>query len=318
MNLKKPKFWDLKKPSLLAYFLLPLTFFVLLNNIFLNFNKKKKYEKIKTICVGNIYLGGTGKTPLTIKLYQLFKGLGYSVTVGKKYYKSQKDEQEILSQKTSFDFHSSRRKLIENAINNNKDLIIFDDGLQDRTIEYDVKFVCFDADQWVGNGFLIPSGPLREKIKSLKKYDAVFLKRNDRNNNIQDIKNIIKDINPKIRIFCTFFKPVNIKKIDLTKNYIIFSGIGNHSSFRKLLYQYKINILDEIIYPDHFNYDQTDINHIVRKAKSLKAEIITTEKDFTKISKLNYTNIYSLNVDLEVENKKELEEFLLKEINEES
>ena len=58
-------------------------------------------------------------------------------------------------------------------------MIIFDDGLQDKNISYDLQFVCFDSERWIGNGNLIPSGPLREKISSLKKYDAVFLKHHD-------------------------------------------------------------------------------------------------------------------------------------------
>ena len=61
MKLIKPKFWDQKKPNLIAYLLFPFTFFIRLNNFFLKIKSKKIYKEIKTICVGNIYLGGTGK-----------------------------------------------------------------------------------------------------------------------------------------------------------------------------------------------------------------------------------------------------------------
>ena len=66
---------------------------------------------------------------------------------------------------------------MKNAINQKIDLVIFDDGLQDNKIDYDIKVVCFDGRNWIGNGCLIPSGPLREKLSSIKKYDAIFSKR---------------------------------------------------------------------------------------------------------------------------------------------
>jgi len=316
MFLKKPKFWDLKRPNLIAYILLPFTIIIFINNILLNLFKKKRYKKIKSICVGNIYLGGTGKTPLSIELYKLIKNIGYSVSVGKKYYKSQTDEQEILKQNTTLNVDFSRKRLIENAINNKTKLIIFDDGLQDRLIEYDIKFVCFDADQWIGNGLLLPSGPLREKVTSLRKYDAVFLKKNNKNNETQKIENIIKNINPKIKVFHTFYKPINLEEFELSKKYIIFSGIGNPGNFRKLIEQSKINIVDEIIFPDHYNYAQKDIENLEKKARSLNSEVITTEKDFTKISKLTSNNIKCLKVELVIENKENLKSFLIKELNE--
>ena len=316
MIFKKPKFWDLKKPNILAYLLLPLTVVISINNILLNFSKKKKYEKIKSICVGNIYLGGTGKTPLTVELYKLTKNIGYSVSVGKKYYKSQMDEQEILKQNTNLNVDFSRKRLIENAIRNQTKLIIFDDGLQDRLIEYDMKFVCFDADQWIGNSFLLPSGPLREKITSLRKYDAVFLKKNHKNDGTQKIENIIKNINSKIKIFYTYYKPINLENFETSKKYIIFSGIGNPRNFRKLIEQSRINIVEEIIFPDHYNYTQKDIENLEKKARSLNSEVITTEKDFTKISKLTSNNIKCLKVELVIENKENLKSFLIKELNE--
>ena len=69
MKLKKPKFWDYPKPNFLSYILLPLTFPVLVNNFLLNLRKDiKEKTKPKKICIGNIYIGGTAKTPLTIKI----------------------------------------------------------------------------------------------------------------------------------------------------------------------------------------------------------------------------------------------------------
>ena len=83
MNFKKPKFWDLQKPNILSFILLPFTIILKINNFLLNLKKESDYN-IKTICVGNIYVGGTGKTPSTIKLYDILKNNNFKVSTGKK------------------------------------------------------------------------------------------------------------------------------------------------------------------------------------------------------------------------------------------
>ena len=84
MNFKKPKFWDYKKPNFIAYLLFPITLLLTLNNLLLKIYPKKKFNEIKTICVGNIYLGGTGKTPTTLKLFELLKSLNLKIATAKK------------------------------------------------------------------------------------------------------------------------------------------------------------------------------------------------------------------------------------------
>ena len=316
MNFKKPIFWDLKKPNLISYLLLPLTIPTIINNILIKFLDKKSYKKIKSICVGNIYVGGTGKTPSAIKLYEIINNLGYNVCVGKKFYISHKDEQIILESKTKLLSEISRKKIVEKAIQKNNEIIIFDDGLQDRDINYNLKFVCFDAENWIGNGFLIPAGPLRETIKSLKRYDAIILKGAEEDKNKDEILKKIKTINSQIKIFFSSFVPINLEKFDLSKKYLIFSGIGNPNSFKNLLIKNNFNIINEIIYPDHFSYNQNDIDSIKQKAKLLNARIITTEKDFSKVSKLDYDEIDYLETNFEIEDKVDLINFLKRKINE--
>ena len=315
MNLKKPKFWDLKRPNLLSYLLLPLTIPIILNNILINFASKLKNEKIKSICIGNIYIGGTGKTPTTIKLYEILNNLGFKVCVGKKFYKSQKDEQILLQKRTKLFLDEDRKKITDQAINNNKELIIFDDGLQEKQIDYNLKFVCFDKNNWMGNGFLIPSGPLRESLNSLKKYDAVFFKQVDEKKVDNEIIEKIQSINSQIKIFYSQYVLKNLENFDLKKKYFIFSGIGNSDSFKELLLRYNFDIIDELHYPDHFNYTQKDLDKIMEKAKIHKAEIITTEKDFIKISKLNYYNINSIQLDLKINDEEILINFIKSKLN---
>ena len=314
MQFIKPKFWDLKKPNLLSYLLLPFTIPVRINNIFLDLKSKKKDQRIKTICVGNIYVGGTGKTPTTIKLYQLLNQQGYEVVTANKNYKKHLDEKIILEKKTETISSKDRKEIIDKAISMKKKILIFDDGLQDKKISYDIEFVCFDQKNWLGNGLLLPSGPLREKIKSLKKYSCVFLKKNgeDISNKIQ----LIKNINPNIKIFYTHFEPLNIDQFDKSEKYLIFSGIGNPNNFKSLLIKNKLNIIDEIIYPDHYMYNESDIIRIKKHANNLGAKIITTEKDYVKISHLNKEDINLLEVDLIIENEKELTDFIKEKFHE--
>jgi tetraacyldisaccharide 4'-kinase len=304
MKFTKPKFWDFQKPNIYAYLLLPFTLPVRLNNFLSNHKSKIKPNEVKTICVGNIYLGGTGKTPSVIKLFEILKKIELNVVTAKKFYSSQKDEIVLLENKTNFISAKKRVEIIEKAMKNNYKIVIFDDGLQDKSIDYDLKFVCFNSKNWIGNGELIPSGPLREKVGSLKNYDAVFLKNIDNPN--YNIINLIKNINPKIKIFNTYYKINNLKNFDLKKRYLIFSGIGNPDNFKNILIKHNFDILDVIIYPDHYEYTEEYILKIKKKASDMNAKIITTEKDFVKIPTDNRNDINFLDVNLEIIEEKDL------------
>lgn len=314
MKFNKPKFWDLKKPTFIAYLLIPLTIFVRINNLLLNLKEKKQKNKIKTICVGNIYIGGTGKTPSTIKLYKILKKLRINVAVGKKFYKSQKDETIILNDQTNLIVEKDRKKIYQKAIKNHYDAIIYDDGLQDKNFCYDLQIVCFDTQKWVGNNFLIPAGPLREKIDSLKKYDCVFLK--DKTMHMKKIIKFLKKINKNIKIFNTYLKIQNLDKLDKSSKYLIFSGIGNPDSFKKNLLTNKINIVKEITFPDHYDYTNQDIKRIKDQAKNIGAKIITTEKDYVRIPKMKRKNIDFLKVNLIMKSEKKFISYLKSKINE--
>ena len=308
MNVKKPLFWNLKKPNFYSYILLPFTILIIINNFLIKIRKKTKFSKIKSICIGNIYLGGTGKTPLTIKMYQIIKMMGLNVVTAKKFYSNQFDEQILLKEKTRTIISDSRLNAINQALNKSKEVIIFDDGLQDKDIDYDLKIVCFKNKNWIGNGQLIPSGPLREKIESLKKYDVVFL--NGRNENSKSIIEIIHKKNSNIKIFNSYYEINNFDELDINSNYLIFSGIGDPSSFREILLEKKINIIKEIIFPDHYNYKKNDLRYIIDEAHRLKAEILTTEKDFAKLSNDDKKKINFLKIKLKIVDEQNFMKFL--------
>ena len=313
MKLKNPKFWDYKKPNFLSYLLLPLTFPIIINNLLLNFKKKEKIKKqILKICVGNIYIGGTAKTPLTIKIYEILNSLNFKTGTVKKFYKDQIDEQKILTQKTKLYCLKDRKSALSELIKDNANVAIFDDGLQDRTISYNLEFVCFNNISWIGNGLLIPAGPLREKIESISKYDAIFINGNKNNNT--NLKLLIKKYNKDILIFETFYKTTNIDQFNINEKYIIFSGIGNPQSFKETLVNNNFNIVKEIIFPDHHNYSKNDIDNIKLQAKHLNANIITTAKDYVKINSNEKSDIKCLKIELDINEEEKLINFLKKHL----
>ena len=313
MNFKKPIFWDLKKPNIFSYLLLPFTIPIIINNFFLNIQKKYKFSKIKTVCIGNIYLGGTGKTPLTIKLFYIIKEMGFDVITAKKFYSNQIDEQNLLKAKTKNIVSKRRIDAINQAINNSNQVIIFDDGLQEKKIDYDLKIVCFKKKNWIGNGQLIPSGPLREKIENLKNYDIVFL--NGKDDNTENIKEIIHRLNPKIEIFDSDYKIQNLKELDINSNYLIFSGIGDPVSFKEILLENNISVVKEIIFPDHYKYKKKDIENILQESKKLNAKILTTEKDFIKLSVDDVREINFLKIELKIVKEEKFINFINDKLN---
>ena len=309
IKLKKPKFWDYKKPNFLSYLLLPLTFPIIISNFFLNLKKNKvKQYKAKKICIGNIYIGGTSKTPLTIKIYNILNNLNVKTATIKKFYSNHIDEQKLLSSKTKLYTSKSRQIALNEAIKDDVEVVLFDDSLQDRSMNYDLKFVCFNNKKGIGNGFLIPAGPLREQIKSLSKYDVVFINGNENDNS--SLKLLVKKYNKDIKVFETIYRPTNINQFKINEKYIIFSGIGNPDVFKETLVRNNLNIIKEIIFPDHYNYKQSDIDNIKLQAKGFNAKILTTEKDYIKLDLNMNKDIECLKIELNILEEKKLINYL--------
>ena len=288
MKLKKPKFWDYEKPNLYATILSPLALFLQLLNSF----KRKTYKqdlKIKTICFGNIYLGGTGKTSLCIALKSILDQRKIKSCFIKKYYEDQYDEQNILKKYGKLFTAKRRIDAIKKAENENYDFAILDDGLQDKSIVPDINIVCFNNINWIGNGLTIPAGPLRENINNLKNYDHVVL--NGNSENLESIKKKILSINSKINIHVGKYEVQNISNFKKSENYLVFSGIGNHKSFISMLKNEGLNVIKDLEFPDHYQYSKAEINKIVLNAEILNCKIITTEKDYLRLQNIKSDKI---------------------------
>jgi tetraacyldisaccharide 4'-kinase len=309
MKLKKPKFWDLKKPSFFAYLLLPFSIII---GLIAKINSKPKYlnSKIKTICVGNIYIGGTGKTSLTIKIKEILDKNNIKACFIKKFYPEQTDEQKLLSKNGTLFINLKRITALDEAILEGFEVAIFDDGLQDSSIKYDMEIVCFNNLNWIGNGLTLPSGPLRESINNLKFYENIFLNGNEES--LIAIKDQIKKINPNMNINSGKYTPLNIGEFDKDQNYLVFSGIGNHKTFVEMLKNNKLKIVNDLEYPDHYQYSKKDFDEIIINAKKFNAHIITTEKDYLRLENFNRNEIFYVKSSLDISDEKSLTNKLLK------
>ena len=298
MNFFKPKFWDNSKLSLLSIVFFPITLILKLLFFMRCVLTKNHQFKIPVICVGNIYLGGTGKTPLCIEIFSILKKLNKKPAFIRKKYNSFQDE--VNQQQKVGPVYQNKKRInaINDAIENKADVVILDDGFQDFSVKKNLSIVCFNEKQWVGNGMIIPSGPLRENLSSLKRANLVFI--NGKKNTI--IENKLYEKNNKLKVFYTNLKSENIDDFK-NKNVIAFAGIGNPMNFFSFLKENNVNILEEIGFPDHYNYSDIDLKGLISKAKKNNSILLSTEKDYLRIGK-NYQNkINFLKVKTEIENK---------------
>ena len=300
MKILKPLFWD--KKNLLSFLLYPLTFITLLVILIKKFSTKKKFG-LKTICIGNIYLGGTGKTSLSIAINKILNKK-YKTVFIKKNYKKHMDEKILLKSYGKLIFNKQREVGLKIAQKNNFEVGIIDDGLQEKKIVYDISIVCFNSSAGIGNGFLLPAGPLRESILAIQNYDAVFLNGEKKN---YKLKLYLKNINSKIYIFEGRYVATNLKKFNIKKNYIAFSGLGNPEEFERTLKKYKFKIKQKYIFPDHYKYNDSEIIKLKNIAKKKNLQIITTEKDYLRLNRKNKKDIKYLKIELQI---KEREKFL--------
>ncbi len=303
MKLYKPKFWVNK--GILSFLLLPLTTVTYFINIIKKIYPKEKFS-IKTICIGNIFIGGTGKTSLTIELSKIIKKKFKYVFI-KKNYNSHIDEINLLKKNGFVISKKNRINSLQVAEKKKFQVALLDDGLQQKNIIYDLKIVCFNSDEGYGNGFLIPSGPLRESLHEIKNYEVAFLIGDKRNTKLYDK---IQSINKKIKIFEANYQVLKLKKFDRKKNYLMFCGIGNPHEFKRTLIRNNFKIKKEIIYPDHYKIPNNEILNIKNTAKKDKLNIITTEKDYFRLDKKQKRGINFLRIKLKIDNQDKLQKIL--------
>ena len=306
MKFFKPKFWDRNKISFFSILLFPITLLIKLLSFVKKITTRTRKFSIPIICVGNVYLGGTGKTPLCIEIFIILKNLNKNPVFIRKKYSSFQDETNLQKQVGPLYESKKRIDALNKAIYNKADIAILDDGFQDFSIKKDLSIVCFNEKQWIGNGLVIPSGPLREDLSALNRANWVVI--NGKKNT--NIENEILKKDKTIKIFYTKYKAQNINEFKNEK-VVCFAGIANPDSFFNLLKDNNINILEKISFPDHYNYSDNELENLVNKAKENNATLLTTEKDFFRIEENHRKNIKHLKIKVEIENKKQF----IEEIN---
>ena len=295
MKVFKPKFWE-KNNSLISLLLLPISSFL---QILIKIKKRLTIEqsfRIPVICIGNIYLGGTGKTPLSILITQELKKHSKKPALIKKYYSEHADEHNLIKNSVDCLFLDKQRsKALSNAEEKQHDIAILDDGFQDSSIKKDLNILCFSSNQLIGNGMTLPSGPLRENMNAIKKAQIVII--NGNKNELFEKK--ILNISNKVKIFYSKYLPINIKEFKDKKLYA-FAGIGNPKNFFNLLIENKLNIQKKIAFPDHYRFSKSEIKRMIDDSLKNNFELVTTEKDYFRIKDYGFKNIKFLKVKLEI------------------
>ena len=307
MKIKKPKFWDYKKISFKSILLLPISIIYQLLFWFkkvISFDRSNNKLAIPIICVGNIYIGGTGKTPLVREIYKIIKSLGKKPAFVKKYHNYLSDEIGMLKETGRVYTNSKRKDGITLSTLDGHDVAILDDGFQDFSIKPNFSIICFNSKQMIGNGLIIPSGPLRESLNAIQRADCIIIN-GDKNLEFEKKISELKE-NKKLDIFYSEYKIKNIEKFK-NKKVTAFAGIGNPSNFFDLLKKNNLNVVKTYSFPDHHNYSKKDFKILTEEKSDI---LITTEKDYYRISDEQKKDCESIEVNLEIKNEKKFKEIL--------
>lgn len=318
--MKTPKYWQ--SNSFISKMLAPLGFvYGALTQARLKIVKPKKVE-IPVICIGNITAGGTGKTPVSISIAKLlgiemyhpyFVTRGYggqlqNVIVNNKKHTAAEvgDEPLLLSQQAPVVVNADRYAGAELAIKNGADVIVMDDGFQNPTLYKNLSFLVFDGTYGIGNGKIIPAGPLRETFRNgIKRADALIILGKDKHNLAEK---------SGLPVFYGHTEAVQTCNIE-NPNVVAFAGIGHPQKFYHTLCQQGFNVVETIDFPDHHFYSCEELDKILEKAKTLNAEVYTTSKDYVKIPHLLQKEIKVLEVAVVWDNPEQLIEFVRKKIS---
>ncbi len=326
--MKAPSFWQ--KKNFLSYLLLPFSFIWYIGTLLRNLQKTYHNKKCFVICVGNINIGGAGKTPTVIALYKHMlkainnKKLNLNIAVLCKTYKVNSveptfvysyhtpsdvgDEPFMISKYCKTIVAKNRKKALEFSESQNIDIAIMDDGLQNPTFVKNYNILVVNGLVGLGNNFLLPAGSLRESCYSVsKKIQAII----SYDNGIDVFCKHAK-ISDNINIIDGRFDIIS--ELNTTKTYIAFCGIANPAKFESTLKNNNIQIKKLITFPDHHKYSQHDIEKLINIAKKNNLKLLTTEKDYVKIPKMYQKQIYVLKIEAHLKGLEKLIDDIIENI----
>ena len=294
MPIKTPHFWT--ELSWQSVILFPVSYIWRFGHYAQQKILNTKETENPVICVGNLTVGGSGKTPVVITLCRFLSGIGKSTSIltrgfgGKEkgpifvstnLHQSLDVGDEPLMMAHSLDVCVSRnRPLGANHILDKKkyDCIVMDDGLQNPTLKKDLNIAVFDGKFGIGNGFLLPAGPMRQKLEvGIQNIDLVIF-------NGKDETGLGQKIPPHIPIFTGELQP-DEEIVEKMKNRRVygFAGIGNPSRFFKTLNNIGADLVGEAHFADHHPYTDADLTQLYEEAMQSGAELVTTQKDWMRL-----------------------------------
>ena len=292
--MKAPAFWYQEK-SILAKTLNPLGRLYGWS-VARRFKRVNPYQaNVPVICVGNLSVGGTGKTPVCLALGKMMKEMKIPFFFLNHGYKSNQkgvlvdvkkmsaidvgDEAMLLAAvaPTVVDNHRARgAQVAERA---GAKALIMDDGFQNPSLIKTISFIVADGKTGFGNGRLIPAGPMRESVeKGLLRADAVIIAGSDD----WGVQKTVQKFAPDMPIFSGHFEPDSkiIQKLQ-GKKVMAFAGIGRPNKFFDMLVGHGVLVAKKAVFPDHYDYTRFDLENLIAEADGLT--LVTTTKDFVKV-----------------------------------
>ncbi|MCX5702161.1 MAG: tetraacyldisaccharide 4'-kinase [Candidatus Omnitrophica bacterium] len=277
----------------------------------------------KVISIGNITMGGTGKTTLVEFVARYLKQKGHKVAILSRGYKRkdagrpayrQAERTQDASCETMGDepymlfknlgdvpvlVDANRIRAAKLAIKDySVDTVILDDGFQQWKIKKDLDILAIDAANPFGNKHLIPRGILREPLSSLKRSDVFILTKTDLNPDTQDIEDFLIQIKPSAAVIESIHRPLGFYNIDKPSELLstdilkdkavaLISGIADPVSFENLIMNLGVKIGLSLRFADHHYYTQRDLENITKESQGKNIDtIITTEKDAVRLKQL--------------------------------
>ncbi len=322
IKLTYPSFWS--KKNIVSWLLIAFSWiYQLLGSL-----RKLLVKPVKlpcfVICIGNISVGGTGKTQLVAWLAKNLRKKNCNFLIVTKGYNSNLrgaklvepldlpsdvgDESKMLSEYGQVLAAKSIKYALPIINDLKPDVVIFDDGMQNPGFFKDLTIVVLDTIRNIGNGRIFPAGPLRESVQSaINRSDIVIMIGNELCPNFSLIQTITSSNKP-------FFKSkIQLTgNIDTSKNYYAFTAIGDPDRFFRLLNENGINVLATKAFPDHHHYSREEITALVKEADKQTLFLLTTKKDYVKIS--DHTKMLCAEVTLTFDKEEELFQLIYEKI----
>ena len=287
--LKAPKFWYNKNISIYGVLLSPLSILWALGTIIKKSFTKVHKAEVPVIAVGSAIIGGSGKTPSVLFLCEELEKMGYNPHIISRGYGGTSNEIIKVNPKMSYTLVGDEALMMSNYfptwVSKNKfqafqqakrdgaDILVLDDALQSFNIHKDLSIYVYDSIQSFGNRLLVPSGPLRETVKTALNKSQIFFLINT---------NICEDLTQKnFKQFLNY--KISISPEIRERKLIAFAGLGFNKKFFEQLQNENLNLVKLKDFPDHHQYTVDDMFMLLDEANKKDAFLITTEKDHTRI-----------------------------------